>query len=308
MTLHELLSDELLHSYVVSLQYNNNSLLFSSHLLALLKKKHTVQSLLVADNDIATITALLSSSFLGMKMVYWVNNVDQLDDKKQEALRVLLRSYKGPHTILCLMPAKWLEREDANAQTIVLHDITTVSDYHAYFSLLYPDIAYHGGLITKVFAVLKSLTLDQAVLLMHYQLVMGNSYEHFLQEWLPDIIAPERSLFNLSSFLFAKKASQFFSLWSLIEPHYPLVFWTTFWSEQFFRAYNFIEYMHQKKIAEAKKVAYRLPFSFIQKDWKMLDRTVLSNAHQVLYEIEYKIKNGLSCSNALEIMFCELMQ
>jgi hypothetical protein len=54
----------------------------------------------------------------------------------------------------------------------------------------------------------------------------------------------------------------------------------------------YIEYASQGDYAEAKKVGYKLPFSFIQRDWKNHSIEELKQAHQGIYELDYRIKNG----------------
>ena len=51
--------------------------------------------------------------------------------------------------------------------------------------------------------------------------------------------------------------------------------------------------MFQKNnIIDARKMSYRLPFSFIQKDWKNTSLNELSSLHSMIYDIEWRIKNG----------------
>ena len=87
---------------------------------------------------------------------------------------------------------------------------------------------------------------------------------------------------------------QFFESWNSMSRDYSDLFWTTFWSEQLFKASAYISLNNGKNFLQAKRIAYRLPFSFIQKDWKMLKVHELAQAHNQLYAIDMNIKNGLN--------------
>jgi hypothetical protein len=83
-------------------------------------------------------------------------------------------------------------------------------------------------------------------------------------------------------------------MWVTIKDTYPLQFWIVFWSEQVFRAYHFIGYKKSKQLLHAKKIAYRLPYSFIQKDWMNLSLDSLQQIHHMMYELDFRYKNGAS--------------
>jgi len=71
-------------------------------------------------------------------------------------------------------------------------------------------------------------------------------------------------------------------------------FWANFWADQIWRAYVFCDLMKQKKYAEAKKAQYKLPFSFVNRDWSSYSATELRNAHHFLSNLDFKLKNGAS--------------
>ena len=56
----------------------------------------------------------------------------------------------------------------------------------------------------------------------------------------------------------------------------------------------YADLMKQKKQAEAKKAQYKLPFSFINRDWHMYSLDELRNAHDCLTKIDFQLKNGAS--------------
>lgn len=77
-----------------------------------------------------------------------------------------------------------------------------------------------------------------------------------------------------------------------MQDDYPAQFWIAFWSEQLVKAYGFVLYSQQKNYSAAKKISYRLPFSFTKTDWKKIDQHELVRAHHFLYFYDFHIKNG----------------
>jgi hypothetical protein len=113
-----------------------------------------------------------------------------------------------------------------------------------------------------------------------------------MEEWFNKIIAADVSLFTLSTYFFAKKSKQFFQLLAHIGPQYSEIFWVSYWSEAVWKAHYYIAFTKAKQFSEAKKISTRLPFNFIQRDWKLHSPESLKKAHQHLYEIDFSLKNG----------------
>src|SRR5581483_4322949 len=119
-------------------------------------------------------------------------------------------------------------------------------------------------LIATIYAQQPQITLDNAYMLMHYAAMVGVPDTTFLTEWLPHLIAQEQSLFTLSTHFFARDAKKFLQQWKDMQPLYGEPFWITFWSEQLWRAAHYCDLMAHKELVEAKKIGFRLPFSFMQ--------------------------------------------
>ena len=128
-----------------------------------------------------------------------------------------------------------------------------------------------------------------------------------MQTWFEKIVVPEESLFSLAQFFFARKKDAFFKVWLNLKDEYNGAFWTTFWSEQLWKAYHVVSLRKEGNFAAAKQMESRLPFSFLQKDWKTFDAKELSHAHDFLYSIDHRLKNGLS-DNGLEIFYHGFMR
>ena len=125
-------------------------------------------------------------------------------------------------------------------------------------------------------------------------MVLGKSADDFFDQWMTHLSEQMSSLFVLSQYFFSKKNRSFFRQWARFAEFYLPPFWATFWADQVWRAYVYCELMKQKKYTEAKKAQYKLPFSFINRDWSSYSLTELRNTHHFLSTMDFQLKNGSS--------------
>lgn len=245
----------------------------------------------VQQEDFNVIQAKLETSFLGQKTFYWLKSAIDIDEKKRKQLNAYLVQYQGPNVVGIFLALESQTASDA-AEIIVdpLIDQKTFKQLVSYLGI--NATLATKQLMERVFKQNESIPLDTACLLMHYGKVLGSNSEFFISSWLEKILTPERSLFTLSTYFFAKKGQFFFKEWARIHAEYSEQFWIAFWSEQLWRAYHFVEYSRANQPAMAKKIAHRLPFTFMQRDWQQFKVNELRNAHNYLYEIDSALKNG----------------
>lgn len=270
--------------------------LFFYHFLLFLKKHGTIIDRLdCGSDDSASIKALLSTISLSGTTTYWLEGFDTLAAKKQQELLAYLKVYTGPHTILLFCenstavsssPVNDLMKIITLPDKLALHEFSLVRFLVNDISAAKPEFAQQLALYTD------HLSLDSACLLAHYEVVVGKSVADFFSQWGIQIIEPASSFFTLSQHFFGKRRSPFFRQWAVYAELYMPAFWATFWADQVWRAYIFCDLMKKKKYAEAKKAQYKLPFSFINRDWSSYSATELRNAHQLLSTIDFQLKNG----------------
>jgi len=238
----------------------------------------------------AALKAHLDMSFLGEVSVFWLTE-DLL--AQNPIVHSFLSTYGGPNFVG--YTTKTVPAQSYKGLLITVPEEVTYEQFTQLFAFIYPSQSVKcTALVKQIFKLHAVLTLPSALLVMHYCILVGTRSEAFLQDWVPTLLNPERSLFILSSLLFAKKEQQFFQLWTRMSADYSDPFWTTYWSEQLFKATLFCSFMQAKNYAQAKRVSYRLPFSFVQKDWKLFSIEELKRAHDHLYVIDWNIKNGLT--------------
>lgn len=246
-------------------------------------------SLTTIDVSVMSVRELYSSleiSFLGQKNYFWLTNIQELNQKNRSTLIAYLQKYKGPNTLfLCE------SQELLGAENIELLEHIGHQDFEAYARAC-NTLPIKQAFFKEVFRRYPKLSLDSLALLMNYSQVISRP-ALFFDHWLPLIVESNCSLFALTTYFFGKNEEAFWPYWALIYHEYSDPFWTVFWGDQLFRAYSFITYTQKGKAADAKKIAYNLPFTFMQRDRKKVTRTELANAHQFIYDLDWNVKNGL---------------
>jgi hypothetical protein len=274
---------------LICIKSKNYPLLVSTFFLSKLKTSALQSvSLDCAQVEEDQLKAQLSVSFLGQGMLYCLGDLTAVDAKKHKSLITFLKSYCGPHTIFFYSD----EFESKNEQhlTVELHETVASEELK--------EIATHVFDAQQVAALdllltIPSYPLESAFLLLSYVEIMSKPMiAEFKKSWFNKIISPESSLFTLSSLFFSRNEKQFFAQWLAIKDEYVPAFWITFWSEQLFRSSSFIGLMHAGNTAQAKKIAFRLPFTFLKKEWQQYKQTELTRAHDFLYHVDCSLKNG----------------
>ena len=245
------------------------------------------------DTDFAALQAQLSTTFLGQKNVLWCGNLSSLDISTKKKMLAFLPSYKGPHTLITFITTKDLPKDLDKQNILNIDDSLSLAEREQLIPLLFGSLQWK-----QIFELTnesyKSMSLDTLVLLGQYRLVLGKNVQPFMKSWFENLVATDESLFTLTQWFFARKPQHFWRTWHAIKDNYVPVFWTTFWSEQIWRAHYVISLRKQQELGQAKQMAYRLPFSFLQRDWKNVSESELQNAHNFLYDADFKIKNGAS--------------
>lgn len=282
-------------------------IIFLSHLITNARSQSlTIESIDFSNIVFTQALAQLQTSFLGMGLIYYLRNCHELDKKNRQLLFEYLSTYQGPHKILlCAL------HEDAirlHKQCLVeVPDAINAATFLSLFNFSKKKInAQIQKCLQSLCASYTNITLDQACMIIAYIQVIGkfdecvNLFEMILQS--------EQSLFALSQHFFAKEPSQFFKRWAAIEAEYPMTFWCIYWSEQLWRAYFARYYLDHQQTQQAKSIGYRLPFSYLQKDWKKSSLKELKSAHQAIYELDLAYKNNIETQAGIELFYTKFFQ
>ena len=267
-------------------------------------QKVLIKPFLVEELEWAQIESRLTMSFLGQVETLWLGNISLLESTIKKRLITFLEQYHGPHCVLYFLET--VDSSKNNQSAIDLNFPLNISDQEfLYTSLL--NIS-QSNFIKSINAVTyKKLSLDQVCLLAGYMKCLGGGFGVFIEQWFSRIIKPEESLFTLAQYFFSKKRSEFFKIWLLLKDEYAGPFWTTFWSEQLWRAHHVVMFRKAGNFAQAKQMEARLPFSFLQKDWKQFSDNELLQAHDAIYALDYAFKNSAS-EYGIELFYHQFMQ
>lgn len=282
------------HSVICFVVKQEYPVLFFSLFMQRLAKDYTAITHYTIQQHNETLYAQLETSFLGQLRVCWLGFLDTLSKEQTEKWHSYMSVYNGPNYILY---ATSLEQKSESSQKVICikEEPINKKDFALLFSFFVrPVTDVDLKRIDQIYAKVGSMQLDEACLLLHYLQVIGYKDQEFFSNWLQQIIIPQQSLFSISQYFFAKDRAAFFNYWALIKDTYVEQFWIVFFSEQLWRASFYCKYMQESKWNEAKNIGYRLPFSFLQKDYKHFTFQELCSAHDWLYQCDYDIKNGAS--------------
>lgn len=251
-----------------------------------LKNKLSASFIDFDNSDFDKFKSNLSISFLGSSSVFLVN-ISSLSSSKRNKVVDYLVNYTGPNSVLA-----YTDNADEFTQYVDL-DKEKKKDSKSIFKFL--GIFGKNNLrpiLDKISQ--EELSVDELLILYFYSTCLGSQRDSFESQWLGRIIKSSTSLFDLSGYFFSKNRKKFFRLLAKLEESYSEMFWISFWSEQIYRAYFYIDSRKKNDLAEAKRISYKLPFSFMQKDWKFIDCKLLSKVHNDIYKLDYSLKNGSS--------------
>ncbi len=277
--------------------------LFCSSLMARLKEQgvpvKVVDSMETSWQDIQ---GMLSTTFLGQTEVFWLGDLSVLEATLKKKILQFLASYEAPHTVFCFVTDKEIS---SKVERVDLASPLDKDDIEAIFQFLWQTSA--TPFFTMIPSDYKTLSLDNLLLLGFYSRLLGAKSRDFMESWYGRIVVPEASLFTLSQSFFSRKKESFFRLWLTVKDEYAAPFWTTFWSEQLWRAYYVIKLRKNGKFHEAQQMGFRLPFSFLQKEWQSISTQELKNAHNFLYQVDCDLKSGGSMLS-LELFYDSFLQ
>lgn len=245
----------------------------------------------------------LQTSFLGMSLWYWIKGIDDIDLKYRTLLFDFLVDYQGPHRLIIFLDEKNSIRLKKNARLVYVPakvDVSLLTGMMNFFQK--KSSASLIKLVTQICNSADTIDIEQGCMIINYVHVIGRWDEAAAQSF-ERIIGSQQSLFSLSQHFFAKDSSAFYALWSRFESQYPMTFWTIFWSEQLWRAHYACYFLKQSNASLAKAVGYRLPFTFMQRDWKKTSLHELKNAHAFMYELDVASKNNSEVQVGIDLFY-----
>ena len=254
----------------------------------------------IVGRDKREVYGLLGQSMLGSQSFFLLGNIsDERESKAAAAFKQYACSYQGPHSL-----AFFIATPDLPAQSqATIIQLPAMLDQQEFVLLARwlgnADMDKKTALFESLFYNRK-LPLQDCVALIDYVALGSLKHKNAFISYLQALYVPEASLQQLAECFFAKREKDFFVLWDKIHQEYPPIFWVLFWTEQLWRGLHVAQFMQQKQFVYAKKMSFRLPYSFINKDWQRVQVDELVRGYEFLYQIDYAIKTGSTfCSQDL---------
>jgi len=246
--------------------------------------------------DLSSLKSSLGTSFLGESCIYYLGDISSLPTKKRDAWDLYISQYKGPHCLVFFSDKLKQVQKNDKAHIIEVSEWLNQQEHIELLKLYWTpqEFTRCRPFVMQLFKQYGRILVDEGYLLSHYAILLGANTQQFMSSWVETIVPNEGSLFEMSAALLAGKKEAFIEQHSLLKDVYPLPFWVSFWSEQLFRAHYYCQYKKDNRLQEAKQIGFRLPFSFLQKDWRSSSIKSFKNGHKLLYQIDYDFKNGSS--------------
>jgi len=281
--------------------------LFLTFLRSHLARGETTQ-FVTLDAEVQTLSQIKATcemSFLGAKQIIWLKGLGALLPKAVRDIQNYLKTYQGPHTVICAVDSgKVPAAKDA---VITLPQAVDKEWYARLYAMVYPGDSLDRSFVQRVYNHHKDLPVDVAFILIQYQKLIGHRSEYFMNHWLERVVPKGLSLFTLSTYFFAKNAQQFVPLWFESRGRYPDEFWVSYWSSQLWLASMFVAAKKQSPSSKNVARGSRLPFSFMQGDWRKYTTHELATAHDFLYTVDFWHKNG-SVSRWVDLFCLKFVQ
>lgn len=291
-------SYSVIHFYGQTLPYQLIFFLYQQ-----LKRTHSIISYNASEVSLSQLKLLIATEFLGQSSLVWLTHVEDLTPAKQEALHQLLANYEGPHKIFFYSNHELLIKKKSTIDIFIplAADVLMLGTLSSL--ILKEKKNKYEPFLLGVTKKYQQFAWDEAYNLIMYAQLLGKTDERFNSLWLPKLVESPHSLFILSQHFFSFKDKDFFHVWHSLINYYSEQFWIFYWSDQLTRAAAYCYYINKKDSVSAKKIGYRLPFSFIQKDWRNHTSSSLAQAHNYIYKIDYRFKNGNDGWLGLELFY-----
>lgn len=236
--------------------------------------------------------------FFGRPSLLWVGDLGLLPAAAKKSVLAVSVEYTGPHQI-CLFCSDKAEKERDLLTGPLVTYVSCDDPVSRELFLELAGLLGHtiSGTVWDLWTAKRgNLSLEDTCRLIWYGSV-GNEQDWF-SAWETRLFASDQSLFKLSQYFFAQDRVQFIKLWHLFASEYPPEFWVVYWSEQLWQAHMVVASMRQGVRPAATN---RLPFSFLQRDWRKFESRELVAAHTTLYNTDFCLKNGIGDTYGIEL-------
>lgn len=253
-----------------------------------------LQSLTASEISIVDLHALLEMFSLQPVAIIVIHMDIEPSRTMYQRIMECCATYQGPYRIVITSSSQ----QKGAAHKLCTVEVPKQVDFvlfTALYALILGDTQDKNKLKTfwdQINRFAPKLTVSQACLVIPYSNLLGRGKELFFGTWLAHLIEAPMSLFTLSQHLFARDARSFYATWASVQGRYPDEFWLAYWPEQFWRAYNFVLVMRTVGPEQAAVFSKGLPFSFIQRGWRLYQPELFVDLLEIMYDYDCRAKQG----------------
>ena len=153
------------------------------------------------------IIATLEVSFLGEQRCYAIKSSGLLDLKAQAAVSAYLQKYKGPHIVIFFSTVAFAATHESSLCVEIPKNLS-LQEYTKIYQWVY-ETNKTSQFAEQLFKQRNTVSLDQALSLMRYDMVLGRNKEDFFVSYIPLLVKHEETLFALSQYFFALQPNCF---------------------------------------------------------------------------------------------------
>jgi hypothetical protein len=261
-----------------------------SFLKRLMKRKY--QTLIFSDLDLNKINSFNKfdnfNLFCDYEKTVFVNSFIINYDEKVDSIKLIdfIRQNEFCFGYLNYYLAKEIEKNGFkvfNADVFLKKDNFDILKKH--YEL---DLHFYAISLMESF---EEISLEDFMRFISYALfVRKDSWNQFIKENKYINTSSAYSLYDLSTFFFNKKHSDFFICWNYIKNDYPEEFWASYWINQLWEAYLFI--LNIKKESNKSFYSKKLSRSFVINGYKHYLDFDFYNVFIFLYKQDQIAKNS----------------
>jgi hypothetical protein len=169
------------------------------------------------------------------------------------------------------------------------------------FSLCAQAVGFSSSIpLEEIFTLSFQMSLDSALILFDHVACLSRRTWESSKGYLFGLLSDVNELRDLSEAFWTRNQKRFFLEWNKISADYSENFWISYWSNQVFLAYFYIDRASSGQKITPQGQEHSLSPTFTWKNgWKKYSKSYCFILHKILFEVDSELKKG-SAESILE--------
>ena len=162
------------------------------------------------------------------------------------------------------------------------------------FSLCAKAVGFSSSIsLEDIFGLSFEMSLDSALILFDHVACVSRRTWEISKGYLFGLLSEVNELRDLSEAFWTRNQKRFFVEWNKVSADYPESFWVSYWSNQVFLAYFYIDRASSAQKITPQGQEHSLSPTFTWKNgWKKYSKSYCFTLHKILFEIDSELKKG----------------